>query len=127
MKRVALALAMCIGLPSVSWAAATVEVLAGTVSVNQGKGYQKVTGIYQVNTGDRVLVDAGGKANIVYTDGTFIALGETSKIATIVVPETVVAGALTATTIVTGVLVGGAIVGGVMLATNSSDSKPASP
>jgi hypothetical protein len=128
MKCVALALAIGLTVPSVSWAA-TVEVLSGTVSINQGKGYQKITGVFQVNPGDRILVDSAGQANLVYSDGCFIKIGEPQKRASIVVPEVAscAAGNIPATAVVTGIVVAGGIAGAVLLATNSSDNKPASP
>lgn len=128
MKCVALAAIFAVGLACAA-NAATVEVLSGSVSVNKGKGYQQVSGIFEVNPGDRVLVEAAGNANIVYSDGCFIKVGDALKRATLVIPEPAgCAVGVQATTVVTGLVIAGAVVGGVLLATNASDkSKPASP
>jgi hypothetical protein len=43
--------------------------IQGDVRVNRGSGYVVVRGITRVNTGDTVMVDAHGKARLLYPDG----------------------------------------------------------
>jgi hypothetical protein len=50
-------------------AAATVEVVKGQVSVNQGQGYKQVAAGSAVSTGDRVMAAPGGRGRIVYANG----------------------------------------------------------
>jgi hypothetical protein len=49
--------------------AATVEVLQGQVSVNQGQGYKQVAAASAVSTGDQVMAAPGSRGKIVYADG----------------------------------------------------------
>jgi hypothetical protein len=49
--------------------AATVEVLQGQVSVNQGQGYKQVAGPSAVSTGDQVMAAPGSRGRIVYANG----------------------------------------------------------
>jgi hypothetical protein len=50
-------------------AAATVQVVQGKVSVNQGQGYKQVGAASAVSTGDRVMAAPGSRAKILYSDG----------------------------------------------------------
>jgi hypothetical protein len=43
--------------------------IQGDVRVNRGSGYVVVRGITRVSTGDTVMVDAHGKARLLYPDG----------------------------------------------------------
>ena len=65
-----LALGFCIGslicLPAM---AATVEIVQGQVSVNQGQGYKQITAASAVSAGDQVMAAPGGRGRIVYADG----------------------------------------------------------
>jgi len=49
--------------------AATVEVLQGQVSINQGQGYKQVAAASDVSTGDQVMAAPGSRGKIVYADG----------------------------------------------------------
>lgn len=114
---------------STSAHAVAVEVLAGNVSVNHGKGYQKIAGIFEAAPGDRILVEAGSAANIVYSDGCTVKLGDPARRAVFLVsPQAPCpAGLQPSTAVVTGVVVGAAIIGGVIIAADSGSNKPASP
>jgi hypothetical protein len=50
-------------------AAATVEVVQGKVSVNQGQGYKQVAAASAVSPGDQVMAAPDGRGRIVYADG----------------------------------------------------------
>jgi hypothetical protein len=49
--------------------AATVTPIEGRLQVNTGSGYHAVSGTTEVKPGASVMVGAGGKAEILYTDG----------------------------------------------------------
>ncbi len=49
--------------------AATVEPGQGTLSIDQGQGFQPVKSRIDANVGDSVMVGPGGGARIVYDDG----------------------------------------------------------
>ena len=49
--------------------AATVEVVEGQVSVNQGQGYKQVAAASAVSAGDQVMAAPGSRGKIVYSDG----------------------------------------------------------
>jgi hypothetical protein len=51
-----------------SWAA-TVEPGQGSLTVNQGQGFQPVNSRIDANVGDSVMVAPGGSATVVYDDG----------------------------------------------------------
>src|SRR5512132_4369308 len=51
---------------------ATVEPVAGKVSLNRGQGFKEVTGRAQVNAGDQVMVNPGGRAKIAYFEGCMV-------------------------------------------------------
>jgi hypothetical protein len=50
-------------------AAATVQVVQGQVSVNQGQGYKQVVAPSAVSTGDKVMAAPSSRGKIVYADG----------------------------------------------------------
>ena len=50
-------------------AAATVQVVKGQVSINQGQGFKQVAAASAVSTGDRVMAAPNSRAKIVYADG----------------------------------------------------------
>jgi hypothetical protein len=54
---------------SVGAQAAILQSIRGDVRVNRGGGYLAVHGTTEVNTGDIVMVDAKGKARLVFPDG----------------------------------------------------------
>jgi hypothetical protein len=64
--------------------AATVEVLQGQVSVNQGQGYKQIAAKSAVSTGDQVMAAPGGRGRIVYADGCAL---DVSPGAVVKVPE----------------------------------------
>ena len=115
-------------------AAATLEVKSGTVSVNHGGGFKNVSGIVDVQTNDRVLIEQGSSATLIFADGCIVKFPEAKlrSLFTVSGPDLCIAentiGPDTAT-IATGVIAGGAIITGVVLAASggSSSSKPASP
>ena len=72
MRRV-LSIALGFGIATVAclpaMAAATVQVVQGKVSVNQGQGYKQVGAASAVSTGDQVMAAPGSRAKILYSDG----------------------------------------------------------
>jgi hypothetical protein len=64
--------------------AATVEVLQGQVSVNQGQGYKQIAAKSAVSTGDQVMAAPGGRGRIVYPGGCAL---DVSPGAVVKVPE----------------------------------------
>jgi hypothetical protein len=54
---------------SVGAQAAILQSIRGDVLVNRGGGYAAVHGTTEVKTGDIVMVDANGKARLVFPDG----------------------------------------------------------
>ncbi len=125
----AAALVACLASPSL---AATLEVVGSTVAINKGSGFKPVTGIVDAQPGDRINVANGGSANVVYTDGCTIRLGEQAGRSALTVPATCKAGPVAlsppASSVLPGVVIGGVIAGGVILAISGSDSnKPTSP
>jgi hypothetical protein len=65
-----LVLGFCIGslicLPAM---AATVEIVQGQMSVNQGQGYKKIMAASAVSAGDQVMAAPNSRGRIVYADG----------------------------------------------------------
>ena len=55
-------------LSSSAWAA-TVEPGQGSLSINQGQGFQPVNNRIDANVGDSVMVGPNGTATVVYGDG----------------------------------------------------------
>lgn len=55
-------------LSSSSWAA-TIEPGQGSLTINQGEGFQPVNSRIDANVGDSVMVAPGGSATVVYGDG----------------------------------------------------------
>jgi hypothetical protein len=49
--------------------AATIEPVQGDLSVNQGKGFQRVDNRIDANVGDYAMVGPGGAATVTYPDG----------------------------------------------------------
>ena len=68
-------IAVLFGLPTLAATVqpvATVEPVAGKVSLNRGQGFKEVTGRAQANAGDQVMVNPGGRAKIVYLEGCMV-------------------------------------------------------
>lgn len=64
----ALAFGCALLLSSSTWAA-TIEPGQGTLSINQGQGFQPINNRVDGNVGDSVMVSPGGAATVVYGDG----------------------------------------------------------
>ena len=62
---VALISGVSLSVPSL---AATVQAIEGTVSINHGQGYQRVSLPTQVKAGDSIMADPGGGAELAYDD-----------------------------------------------------------
>ena len=117
--------------------AATLEVLGGKVSVNTGQGYKQVGTLTNVQPGDQVLVENGASANIVYSDGCTVHLGDNPARAVLSVAAQPPCGANAkiadptspSAGLVTGVIIAGGVAAGVAVALSSGgdSSKPSSP
>lgn len=120
----ALSTALCAAIACSPVLAATVQPVSGTVSVNTGSGYTRISGPVQVKEGDRVLVSPGGSVQIVY-DGCTINV--TAGASYVVKPATICSAGLD--TDVTPYVVGAAVVGGGAAAAVllTQKSNPASP
>jgi hypothetical protein len=55
--------------------AATLDSVQGTVRVNSGAGFHKVSGTAQVAAGASIMADPGSSAQILYSDGCRIPVG----------------------------------------------------
>lgn len=67
--------ALCVVLAaSPAFAATTVQPGQGALYINQGQGFQQVTGPIEVNPGDQLMVSPGGAATAVYADGCRVSL-----------------------------------------------------
>jgi len=62
------ALCLAMLLSTSSWAA-SVEPGQGSLTLNQGQGFQPVNNRIDANVGDSVMVAPGGSATVVYDDG----------------------------------------------------------
>lgn len=72
MGRKLLIAAIYLGVVTSNAEAALLLQKEGAVLVNKGKGFSEVTGIEEVNPGDRVLVRGEGHAQIDYGDGCLV-------------------------------------------------------
>ena len=89
--------------------AATVRNVAGSVLVDRGSGFQRVTGDVTVAPGDRVLANAGGSANIVYSENCIVKVDPGAVVTVIPASQCLPVGGLTG---VTPYVIGAAVVGG---------------
>ena len=129
--RLLLPLAMSFQL-AFSASAATLQPIDGDVRVNHGTGFTRVTEAADVGPGDQVMAGPGGKANLVYPDGTVVAIqdgavysvGENLPIP-IVDPHGPAAGGISMTTVLVVAAVAGAAI--VAVASSGGSSSPASP
>lgn len=64
----------CSLLAGTAASAATVVPVNGEVSVNQGKGFEKLTTAFEAKAGDAVMVSPGGSAKVAYPDGCAVQL-----------------------------------------------------
>ena len=111
--------------------AATLEAVQGGVFVNHGNGYNQVGGTTELNSGDQVMANAGGSAQIVYPDGCKVALepGQVVAIApkspcsieTGSVPDASSGSGIDGTTLLVGGLVVGGAVGAAILLSDDDD------
>ena len=62
------ALCLAMLLTTSSWAA-TIEPGQGSLTINQGQGFQPINSRVDANVGDSVMVSPGGTATVVYDDG----------------------------------------------------------
>ena len=65
--------------------AATVDSIHGQVLLNSGAGYRVVVGTMEAKVGDSVMVNPGGSARLVYSDGCMVKVEPGSVVA--VAPE----------------------------------------
>ncbi len=64
--------------------AATVEPIAGKVSLNSGKGFKDLSGVTSANRGAKVMTGPNSEATIVYEDGcrVHVAAGQVVSVTT---------------------------------------------
>ena len=107
--------------------AATLSGVTGQVFINKGQGFKAAENGATVNPGDVVMAREGASANVVFPDGTSLAV-EAGKSVSVGTTAGVVGGGLTTGTLIAGAgLVGGVIAGAVVLSNQDSKSSPASP
>lgn len=123
-RKLAIGLAASMAL-TVSAEAAMVQALEGPVFVDNGQGYQAISGAMQIAPGNLVLAGNGGKAQILYENGCSVAVDSGQTVAvTDTPPECKRRG---------GWLIGAAAIGGIaagviLLADDDDgDAKPVSP
>jgi hypothetical protein len=101
--------------------------LEGQVLLSRGQGYRLVEGSAEANPGDTVVVNPGGRAQIIYPDGCAVQVQPPSVVA--IAPQSpCLAGQPTVnnyTVAIGGAVVGLGIAAGILL-TQKKD-KPASP
>ena len=118
-------------LSSSTWAA-TIEPGQGSLSVNQGQGFQPVNTRVDANVGDSVMVSPGGSATVVYDDGCKVTV-QPGAVATIAPLSPCATGSYAQDggdgwgAVGMGVLVAGAAGLAIYEATKSSNTTPASP
>lgn len=110
--------------------AAQLADVQGTVLVNRGTGFQRATGITELQPGDRVMATGGGSGRIVYSascsavvsPGTAVIIRSQSPCAT----SNESTSSVPTGTLVTGALIAGGVVAGA-LALGGQGNSPASP
>ena len=108
--------------------ATTVEVKQGTVSINTGEGYQKISKTTQVPPGTAVMASPGGIAVIVYDDGCRVQL--TSKAVLVVSPGPACEARFQTPDhdyLLYGLAAGGVAAAAAVLAAGQGGDHPASP
>ncbi len=106
----------------------------GTVMINQGNGYQSVTGPTQVGPGDMIMVNSG-TAQVTTANGTVLSLepGQVYTIGSLAGAGTGTAvagtgaGLSTTTLIVGGVVVAGGAAAAIAASSKGSSKKSSSP
>lgn len=109
--------------------AATLSGVNGNVFINRGQGFEAAQNGATVNPGDIVMAREGASANVVFPDGTSLAV-EAGKSLTVGTTAGVVGGGLTTGTLLAGAgLAAGAVVGAVTLTKDDKKAPvaPASP
>lgn len=111
--------------------AATVDQIAGSVQVNTGDGFKRITGPVTVAPGTSVMVEAGGRARILYSNNCFVSV-QPGTVITVVPDDQCVPATNGSSLSMTQVGVGAAIIGGgvaaaLLLGNKSDNNKPASP
>ena len=114
---------------SVAAEAATVDNVAGIVSLNKGSGYQRVGSGAMAAPGDIVMTSANGSAQIIYSNGCVEDVGPNSVVAVSEGPACVTGAGIGGSQVV-GALATVGIVGAVIAGAVSNDgggNPPASP
>lgn len=114
-----------------SWAA-TVEPGQGSLTINQGQGFQPVNSRIDANVGDSVMVAPGGSATVVYDDGCTVNV-QPGAVTTVAPLSPCAAGSYAqdnsnlAGALVMGGVAGGLLGLGIYEATKSSSSSSTAP
>lgn len=110
--------------------AATVQPIAGTISVNTGEGFKPAVGETNISTGDTVMVSPEGSARIIYADGcaiqvrpgAVVTIGQGSPCAAVPMGATKTKDTTpTDHYIIGGLLVAGGIAGAIVLISDDDD------
>lgn len=129
--------ALCLAtlLSTSSWAA-SIEPGQGSLTINQGQGFQPVNNRIDANVGDFVMVAPGGSATVVYDDGCTVNV-QPGAVTTIAPLSPCASGSYAQdnTSNLAGALVMGGIAGGLLglgiyeatKSTSTSTTNPASP
>jgi hypothetical protein len=121
--------------------AATLSDVSGSVLVDSGKGFQKVSAASDVSVGSRVMVARGGKAVLAYADGckktlaansiTTVVKADACKQATQVAAQAPIGGGGISlgnpTTILTSGVIAGSIIAGLLPKNDDEPPLPISP
>jgi hypothetical protein len=121
----ALAATLCVAGPA---AAATIKATGGQVLLNRGDGYKLVSGQAEAGSGASVVVNPGGSAQIVYSDGCVVDV-KPATVATITPQSPCTTGTgsgPSTTTLVLGAVAVGGGVGAAVLLSQQKD-RSASP
>lgn len=113
--------------------AATLEPAQGTLSINQGQGFESVNGQMTAKVGDSVMVSPDGAATVVYDDGCKVDV-QPGAVTTIAPLSPCASGSYAQNDdfnwggVVMGVAAGGALGLGIYEATKTTNNNsPASP
>jgi len=101
---------------------ATVDSIAGAVSINRGDGYVRIFNSTTANVGDKVMAGAGASATVVYSAGCSVQVA-TGAVVTVQAEPPCVGGltqGVDPAVVLGGVVVAGAIVGAVILLSPAS-------
>lgn len=130
--RMGLFAAACLVLAGTAADAATLSGVQGEVLANQGNGFFRATSGQQLQTGDQVMVQPGGSANIVYRSGLTQAIPSggvftvpSEEVTGAVPPAAAAAPGLSSTALVIGGVA--AVGGGVAIAASSGGGSKSTP